>query len=96
MRRAIRSFACALSLLVLAAGALHARPVATHRPLIGFLDTLRHWVGSFIPRVDEGGTMNPDGFTRKAGSTMDPDGKAHTPASPPSTTNAGGMMDPDG
>ncbi|HEX4497904.1 MAG TPA: hypothetical protein VIE43_19675 [Thermoanaerobaculia bacterium] len=97
MRRATRSLAFALTLLVLAAGAVHARPLAVHRAPAGILDTLWQWVSSYLPaRTKEGGMMDPDGFTTKAGSTMDPDGLTHPPLSPPATTNAGGTMDPDG
>jgi hypothetical protein len=98
MRRATRSLAFALTLLVLAAGAVHARPLAVHHPSpAGVLDTLWQWVSSYLPlRTKEGGMMDPDGFTSKEGSTMDPDGKTHPPLSPPPTTNAGGMLDPDG
>ena len=96
MRRAIRSFALALALPVLAAGAVHARPLAVHPSPIGVLDTLWRWVSSHVPWAKEGGMMDPNGFTAKSGSTMDPDGSRHTFPAPPLTPNAGGMMDPDG
>ncbi|HEY0552900.1 MAG TPA: hypothetical protein VGG20_01450 [Thermoanaerobaculia bacterium] len=96
MRRAIRSLALALTLPVLAAGAVHARPLAARPSPAGILDRLWHWVSSHLPATKEGGTMDPDGFTAKEGSTMDPDGSRHTLFAPPPAPDAGGMMDPDG
>ena len=96
MRRAIRSLALALTLPVLAAGAVHARPLAAHPYPAGVLDTLWHWVSSHLPGTKSGGTMDPDGFTAKEGSTMDPDGSRHTLLVPPPAPDAGGMMDPNG
>ncbi|HEY0514073.1 MAG TPA: hypothetical protein VGH73_19350, partial [Thermoanaerobaculia bacterium] len=118
MHRAIRSLALALALLVLASGAVHARPVAVHPSPTGFLDALWQWAASCFPAwtkeggmmdpngaprspatssatSDEGGTMDPNGYKTKAGSDLDPNGRPHLLA-PPSTTDAGGMMDPDG
>ncbi len=96
MRRAIRSLALALILPVLTAGAVHARPLAAHPSPAGVLDTLWHWVSSHLPTTREGGTMDPHGLTAKSGSTMDPDGSRHTLPAPPPTSDAGGVMDPDG
>jgi hypothetical protein len=83
MHRAIRSLALALALLVLASGAVHARPVAVHPSPTGFLDALWQWAASYFP------------VWTKEGSTMDPNGRPHLLA-PPSTTDAGGEMDPNG
>ncbi|HKI05167.1 MAG TPA: hypothetical protein VKK31_24520 [Thermoanaerobaculia bacterium] len=104
MPRTIRSFAVALVLLVLAAGAAQARPLAGPAPA-GFFDSLWEWVASYLPVWNKaGGMMDPDGLKAgsdmdpnglKEGGTMDPDG-ARLQLPSPSTSDAGGTMDPDG
>jgi hypothetical protein len=97
MHRAIRSLAFALALLVLASGAVHARPLAARPSPTGFVGALWQWVASYLPAwTKEGSTMDPNGYTTKEGGTMDPDGNRHNLLAPPPTTDAGGMMDPDG
>jgi hypothetical protein len=96
MRRAIRSLALALTLPVLAAGAVHARPLAAHPSPAGVLDTLWQWVSSHLPGTKSGSTMDPNGFTAKEGGMMDPNGSPHTLLAPPPAPDAGGMMDPNG
>ncbi len=84
MHRAIRSLAFALALLVLASGAVHARPLAARPSPTSSIGALWQWVASHLPAWT------------KAGSTMDPDGNRHNLLPPLPTTDAGGMMDPDG
>lgn len=92
MHRAIRSLAFALALLVLASGAVHARPLAA-RHSTGVLDVLWQFVSSHLPSwTQEGSTTDPNGAPRSgsitnSGGAMDPDGY---------TTKEGGTMDPDG
>ena len=94
MPRTIRSFAFALVLLVLAAGAAQARPLAVRPAPVGFFDSLWEWVSPYLPAWNKaGGTMDPDGL--KAGGEMDPDGsRLQVPSLP--TSDAGGEMDPNG
>jgi hypothetical protein len=97
MHRAIRSLAFALALMVLASGAVHARPLAARPSPTGVLDTLWRWAASHLPAWSkEEGMMDPDGYTTKEGGTMDPDGNRHNLLPPHPTTDAGGTMDPDG
>jgi hypothetical protein len=97
MHRTIRSVALALALPVLAAGAVHARPLAVHPAPAGFLDALWQWVASSLPQWNKaGGDMDPNGVPLKAGSDMDPDGARHNLFTPLPKPNAGGEMDPDG
>jgi hypothetical protein len=84
MQRTIRSFALALVLLVLAAGAGHARPLAARSAPAGFLDGLWQWVITHVPSW------------AKEGSMIDPDGAHPNLLSPLPTTDAGGDMDPNG
>jgi hypothetical protein len=97
MQRTIRSFVLALVLLVLAAGAVQARPLAVRSAPAGFLEVLWQWVAPFVPAwAKEGSSMDPNGFILKSGSSMDPDGSHPTLLAPLPTTNAGSDMDPDG
>lgn len=83
MQRTIRSFALALVLLVLAAGAVHARPLAVRAAPVGFLEVLWQWLVPYVPAwAKEGGTMDPNGTRPNL--------------APLSTTDSGGAMDPDG
>lgn len=85
MQRTIRSVGLALALLVLAAGAVQARPLAVHSAPAGFLDGIWQWVLAHVPDwAKEGGTMDPNGApqsvpaplpTSDAGSDLDPDGR---------------------
>jgi hypothetical protein len=84
MQRTIRSFVLALVLLVLAAGAVHARPLAVRSAPAGFLEVLWQWVAPFVPAW------------AKEGSSMDPDGTRPNVLAPLPTTDAGGEMDPNG
>lgn len=84
MQRTIRSFVLALVLLVLAAGAVHARPLAVRSAPASFLEMLWQWVAPFVPAW------------AKEGGTMDPDGARPNLLAPLPTTDAGGDMDPDG
>ena len=105
MPRLIRSFAAALVLLVLAAGAAQARTFAVRPASAGFFDSIWEWVSSYLPAWNKaGGTMDPDGLKEggtmdpnglKAGGMMDPNG-SHLQVPPPPTADAGGMLDPDG
>jgi len=97
MLRAMRSTALALTLLLLAAGAVHAHPLAAHPAPAGFLGALWQWVTSYVPGwAKPDGTMAPNGST-KSGSSMDPDGAPpHSLLPPLPTSDSGGMMDPDG
>ena len=82
MPRTIRSFAAALVLLVLAAGAA-PRPLAVRPAPAGFFDSLWEWVSWHLPAWN------------KAGGDMDPNGsRLQAPSLP--TSDAGGEMDPDG
>ena len=97
MQRTIRSVALALALPVLAAGAVHARPLAVHPAPAGFLDALWQWVASSLPHWSKAGSdMDPNGVPLKAGGDMDPDGAHHNLFTPLPTPNAGGDMDPNG
>lgn len=108
MHRAIRSLALALVLLILAAGAAHARPPAVRDSPAGLFDTLWQWVASYVSAWNKsGGTMDPNGSPMREGGMMDPDGakagveidpngnRVQVPAPPP-TTEAGVDIDPDG
>ncbi|MFL6263050.1 MAG: hypothetical protein ACJ76Y_25405 [Thermoanaerobaculia bacterium] len=84
MQRTIRSFVLALVLLVLAAGAVHARPLAVRSAPAGFLDGLWQWVLAYVPsRVKEG-------------SSMDPNGTRPNLLTPLPTTDGGVEIDPNG
>jgi hypothetical protein len=97
MPRTIRSVALALALSVLAAGAVHARPLTAHPAPAGFLEALWQWVAPSLPHWSkEGSDMDPDGYTTKEGGTMDPDGARHNLFTPRPTSDAGSDMDPDG
>ena len=84
MQRTIRSFVLALVLLVLAAGAVQARPLAVRSAPAGLFEVLWHWVGRYVPSwLKEGGMIDPNGTrpnlitplpTTDAGSDMDPNG----------------------
>ena len=84
MQRTIRSFVLALVLLVLAAGAVHARPLAVRSAPAGFLEVLWQWVITHVPSW------------AKEGSSMDPNGTRPTLLTPLPTTDAGSDMDPNG
>jgi hypothetical protein len=84
MQRTIRSVVLALVLLVLAAGAVHARPLAVRSAPAGFLDGLWQWVLAHVPN------------STKEGGMIDPDGARPHLLSPPPTTDAGSDMDPNG
>lgn len=84
MQRTIRSVVLALVLLVLAAGAVQARPLAVRSAPAGFLEGIWQWLTSYVP-----------GWA-KSGGAMDPDGARPSPLTPPSTSDSGGMMDPNG
>ena len=84
MQRTIRSLVLALVLLVLAAGAVQARPLAVRPAPVGFFDGICQWVLAHVP-----------GWA-KAGSDMDPNGARPTLLTPLPTTDAGSDMDPDG
>ena len=95
MPRLIRSFAAALVLLVLAAGAAQARSFAVRPAPAGFFDSIWEWVSSYLPVWNkEGGTMDPDGL--KAGGDMDPNGLKAGGTMDPDGLKEGGMMDPNG
>src|SRR4051812_44837284 len=97
MLRAMRSIALALTLLVLAAGAVHARPLAARPAPAGVLDALWQWVAPYVPGcAKSGSSMDPDGYTTKSGSSMDPNGAPNHLLTQLPTTDAGGEMDPDG
>ena len=97
MQRTIRSFVLALALLVLAAGAVHARPLAVRSAPAGFLGMLWQWVAPFVPSwATAGGDMDPNGYTTKAGSEMDPNGARPNVLAPLPTTDAGVEIDPNG
>ncbi len=83
MQRTIRSLVLALVLLIPAAGAVQARPLAVRSAPVGFFEGLWQWVSTHIPGwVKEGGTMDPDG--------------AHHLLAPLPTTDEGSDMDPNG
>lgn len=84
MQRMIRSVVLALALLVLAAGAVHARPLAVRSAPAGFFDGLWRWVSAHVSSWI------------KEGSSMDPNGTHPNLLTPPPTTDEGGTMDPDG
>jgi hypothetical protein len=84
MQRTIRFLVLALVLLVPAAGAVHARPLAVRSAPVGFLDELWRWVSAHVP-----------GWA-KEGSSMDPNGAPHNPLATLPTADSGGAMDPDG
>jgi hypothetical protein len=84
MQRTIRSVVLALGLLVLAAGAVQARPLAVRSAPTGFFDALWQWVLAHAP-----------GWA-KEGSDMDPNGARPNLLSPLPTTDEGSDMDPDG
>jgi hypothetical protein len=109
MSSKIRCAAAALALLVLlSAGAAHARPPAI--PSVSF-ESLWQWVASGWASLwaKEGGEMDPDGLVtpppptdagsdmdpngiRKEGGEMDPNGLVNSRPS----TDEGSDMDPDG
>jgi hypothetical protein len=84
MQRTIRSVVLALALLVLAAGAVQARPLAVRFAPAGFFEALWQWVISYVP-----------GWT-KTGGVMDPNGTQSSSLTPLPTTDTGGALDPDG
>lgn len=84
MQRMIRSLVLALVLLVLAAGAVQARPLAVRSAPAGFLEVLWHWVAPVLPSWV------------KAGGDMDPNGAHPNPLTPLPTADSGGAMDPNG
>jgi hypothetical protein len=84
MQRTIRSFVLALALLVLAAGAVQARPLAIRSAPAGFLEVLWQWLAPYVPAW------------AKEGGTMDPNGTRPNVLAPLPTTDSGGAMDPDG
>jgi len=84
MQRTIRSLVLALVLLVPAAGAVHARPLAVRSAPVSFLDELWRWVTAHVPGwVKEGGTM-------------DPNGAPHNPLTPLPTGDVRNGIDPNG
>ncbi len=105
MHRAIRSLVLTLVLLLLASGAVQARPLRA-RPSAGLLGEVWSWVSSYLglwskeggmmdpDGLESGGTMDPDG--RKEGGTMDPNGHQWQAPSPGSTSDSGSTMDPNG
>ena len=84
MQRTIRSVVLALALLVLAAGAVQARPLAVRSAPAGFFEALWQWLAPYVPTW------------AKEGSSMDPNGTHPSFLAPPPTTDSGGAMDPDG
>lgn len=84
MPRTIRSVALALALPVLAAGAVHARPLTVHTAPAGFLEALWQWVASSLPHWS------------KAGSDMDPDGAPRSGAKVSIAKDGGIEIDPNG
>jgi hypothetical protein len=84
MQRTIRSVGLALVLLVLAAGAVQARPLAVRSAPAGFLDGIWQWVLTHVP-----------GWAKEGG-TMDPNGAHPTLLTPLPTTDEGSDMDPNG
>ena len=91
MSSKIRCAAAALALLLLlSAGAVHARPGTARVPAVSF-EGLWHWVVSGWAALwaKAGSDMDPNGVPRKEGSEMDPDGLV-VPLPP------GSEMDPDG
>ena len=84
MQRTIRSLVLALILLVPAAGAVHARPLAVRSASVSFLDGLWRWVSAHVP-----------GWVKERG-MLDPNGSPHNPLAPLPTADAGSDMDPDG
>lgn len=105
MKRRLRALAAAFTLLLFAAGAVHAQPFYERNPAAGLFGSLWSWAASHLGFLNkeggmmdpdglkEGGTMDPDGL--KAGGMMDPDG-LQSPAPPGSTPDAGVDIDPDG
>ncbi len=84
MQRTIRSLVLALVLLIPAAGAVQARPLAVRSAPVGFFEGIWRWVSTHIPGwVKEGGTM-------------DPNGAPHNPLASLPTTDEGSDMDPNG
>ncbi len=93
MSSKIRCAAALALLLLLSAGAAHARPPGVAKlPAVSF-ESLWQWVVSGWASLwaKAGSEMDPDGAP-KAGSDMDPNGLV-TPLPP---TEAGGEMDPNG
>jgi hypothetical protein len=84
MQRTLRSVVLALVLLVLAAGAVQARPLAVHSAPAGFLEGIWQWVLAHVPSW------------AKSGGMMDPNGIPQSALAPPSTSDSGGAMDPNG
>lgn len=84
MLRAMRSTVLAVALLVLAAGAVHARPLAAHRAPTGLFDALWQWVASYVP-----------GWAKEGG-MIDPNGASNHLLPPLPTSDSGGAMDPNG
>ena len=95
MPRTIRSFAVALVLLVLTAGAAQAGPFAAGSLHAVFFDSLWEWVASRLPVWNKAGSdMDPNGL--KEGGMMDPDGLKEGGTMDPDGLKEGGMMDPNG
>lgn len=107
MSSKIRCAAAALALLLLlSAGAAHARPPAWGAVTFeGFWQwVVSGWASlwakeggemdpdGLVAPADEGSEMDPNGVPRKAGGDMDPNGLVN----PLPPTEAGGEMDPDG
>jgi hypothetical protein len=84
MQRTIRSVGLALVLLVLAAGAVQARPLAVRSAPAGFLEGIWQWALAHLPSWT------------KAGSDMDPNGINPTLLTPLPITDEGSDMDPNG
>ncbi|HEY2295358.1 MAG TPA: hypothetical protein VGM86_32040 [Thermoanaerobaculia bacterium] len=84
MQRTIRSVVLALVLLVLAAGAVQARPLAARSAPAGFFEALWQWLAPYVP------------IWAKEGGTLDPDGTHPNSLAPLPTSDSGGAMDPDG
>jgi hypothetical protein len=84
MQRMIRSVVLALALLVLAAGAVQARPLAVRSAPAGFFEMLWQWVAPYVPTW------------AKEGSSMDPNGTRPTLLAPLPTSDEGSDMDPNG
>jgi hypothetical protein len=89
MQPTIRSVALALVLLILASGAVHARPLAVHPAPVGFLEALWQWAAPYL-------TYLAPLSTSDSGGMMDPNGDRHNLLAPLPTSDAGSEMDPDG
>ena len=80
MHRAIRSLAFALALLVLASGAVHARPLAARPSPTGSLGALWQWVASHLPAWTKDGRH--DGPRRPRREQWTPTATGTSPRSP--------------